>query len=72
MKTLLRLSVSSILAVGVFFAGVLGIEYATWFHAGPADPLADPALNAIRFGLAGAMGLAAGLAVWPRRRKAIG
>ncbi len=69
MITAVRVAASLIAGTTVFFAGVLGTEYAVWFHGSPADLLADPVLNAVRFGIAGALGLGSAFLSYPRAER---
>ena len=69
MKTVIRVAAALTATTTTFFAVVLGVEYATWFYNSPADPLADPALNAVRFAVAALAGMGAGFIAFPKSRK---
>ncbi|RXZ65952.1 hypothetical protein [Pelagerythrobacter rhizovicinus] len=66
MKTCVRLGASATAGILGFATGVLGIEYLAWFYAGPTDILLDPAINAGRFAVAAAVGVAAAFLSFPR------
>ena len=66
MKQSLRFAIAALVGITGFFATVLGIEFTTWWWAAPADPLADPAINAMRFAAAFAVGLGSAFMTLPR------
>ena len=68
MKSAMRLGISVVLGTAAFFATVLGIEFLSWWWTAPADPLADPAANAMRFVAAAAVGMGGGAAIYRSAR----
>ena len=71
MKHAMQLFFPAIAGIATFSVALLGIEFATWWWATPSDPLANPALNAARFGVSLAVGITTAFVAfpWGARRK---
>jgi hypothetical protein len=71
MKQAIRIVMAVTLGVSTVLFGQLAIENSAWWLTGGTATFDDPLLNAIKFGVAGSCGLAAGLMIGlrPLRRR---
>ena len=71
MKQVIRTMLGVTLGLAALLVGQLAIENSAWWVTGGTSTFDDPVFNAIKFSIAGTVGLALGLMIGlpPRRRR---